>query len=197
MESSVFRYEGRDAFYQRDNRHYGRSVLLLHGYSFNSDVWQKARLYDTLLEAGFNVFGIDVPGFPNSRSRFSLEEEDMVRFLKKFADEKIEGGELVLLGSSASCGFALKFAEYYSNALHALILVGPAGVEDTNPERIKADTLVIWGSEDRLFAKGESTSFLERIKKEKTLVIEGAGHACYLDKPKEFNNGIAEFLKKI
>ncbi len=197
MESLVFKYDGHDAFYQSESRHNEKNVVLLHGYSFNCDIWQKTGLYDALLAIDFNVFGIDMPGFPNSRSRFSMDGEETVRFLKKFVDDRIEGGTLALLGSSASCGFALKFAEYYSSALEALILVGPAGIEDTNPEGINADTLVVWGSDDPILAKKGKTGILSRIKNEKTIVINGAGHACYLDKPKEFNKDIVEFLKKM
>lgn len=196
MESSIFRYGGREAFYQDEDRHYERNVVLLHGYSFNSDVWQKVGLYEALLGADFNVFGIDVPGFPNSRSRFSIGDEEMIKFLKEFADEKIEGGKLALLGSSASCDFALKFAERYSNALDALVLIGPAGISEIAAERIKARTMVVWGSEDPRLKRKEGLDILDRIKNRKMLVIAGAGHACYLDKPEEFNAGVVGFLGK-
>ncbi len=196
MESATFRYGSHDAFYQSENRHYEKNAVLLHGYSFNSDVWQKVGLYDALLDAGFNVYGIDVPGFPNGRSRFSIDDEAMVKFLKRFVDEKIGAGKLVMLGSSASCGFVLRFAENYSNAVDAAVLVGPAGIGEVDAGRIKADMLVVWGSDDPHYANKKEMDMLNWIKKKTVVVLEGAGHACYLDKPKEFVKSVTGFLKK-
>ncbi len=196
MEGAVFRYGNHEAFYQSENRHYERNAVLLHGYSFNSDVWQRVGLYDALLNAGFNVYGIDVPGFPNSRSRFSIDDETMVKFLKKFVDEKIGAGKVVMLGSSASCGFVLRFAENYSNAIKAFVLVGPAGILDADTGKIKANMLVVWGSDDPRYAEKEGMDVLNGVKKKAVAVLEGAGHACYMDKPEEFIKSVTEFLKK-
>ena len=55
----------------------------------------------------------------------------------------------------------------------------------------------ILGSEDRLLPKGAAEAFKEALPDMKVSMIEGAGHFCMLEKPKEFFEQLREFLREV
>ena len=59
---------------------------------------------------------------------------------------------------------------------------------------IKVPTLVIVGEEDKTFL-GECEYLHEKIKGSALEIIKGAGHMSMLQKPKEFNSAVREFLR--
>ncbi|HEY8948557.1 MAG TPA: alpha/beta fold hydrolase [Rhizomicrobium sp.] len=60
---------------------------------------------------------------------------------------------------------------------------------------IKVPSLVVVGSEDKPFLIA-ADYMAKKIPKAEKVVIEGAGHAANIDKPKTFNAAVLEFLKK-
>jgi len=61
---------------------------------------------------------------------------------------------------------------------------------------IKNPTLVVSGSLDMITPKALSDELAANIPGAKHIHIEGAGHISNLDKPKEFNKSLLDFLKK-
>ena len=43
----------------------------------------------------------------------------------------------------------------------------------------------------------ESKANLQALPKANVFEIQGAGHACYLDKPNEFHKGLFDFLSSL
>jgi pimeloyl-ACP methyl ester carboxylesterase len=62
-------------------------------------------------------------------------------------------------------------------------------------ERIKVPTLIIWGANDPLFPLQQAERAHKLLPKSKLAVIEGAGHTPQAEKPEEFNQHLASFLK--
>jgi pimeloyl-ACP methyl ester carboxylesterase len=67
-----------------------------------------------------------------------------------------------------------------------------------DPERLSEDlrtpTLIISGSEDE--ARAMTLDLARRIPGAEVVTIEGAGHACNIEQPWEFDRHVAEFLQK-
>ncbi len=61
--------------------------------------------------------------------------------------------------------------------------------------RIKAPTLVIIGTEDRIVSPRSSESLAERIPNARLLKIEGGSHTLIAEKRRRFNREVLEFLR--
>lgn len=169
----------------------GKDVILLHGMKFQATTWQELGTLDKLAAAGCHALALDMPGFGGSPAC----EEDQDKVLAEF----ITQGELdrpVLIGPSMGGRIALEFALNHPGILGGLILVGAVGVEE-NKDRLSQLNLpvfIIWGDEDRISPIANSEILLASIKGAKRLVIEGAPHPCYLDKPDKWHAAILDFL---
>ncbi|MCL4364965.1 alpha/beta hydrolase [Candidatus Marsarchaeota archaeon] len=192
MKMSSFDYlEHRMAyFYAKGDK---GNVILMHGYSFNSRVWEEIGLVERLNGQGYCIFCIDVPGFPKSANSEGLTDVEMTGFLEAFI--RTLHGNVVMLGSSASGYLALKFAEKHSRMLAGLIVVAPVNLERVMLDSITTHVLGIWGSKDTVSPVGRNGRMLQSIKNSKIRVLEGAAHACYLDKPQDFIDIISNFIK--
>ncbi len=191
METRTFDYKGiKTAYYYSEG---GRdSIMLLHGYSFNSAVWSEMGLVEALNGLGLSVLAIDVPGFPQSANKLVMNEAEMVAFLGALS--KTIEGKLFVLGTSASAHVVLKFAESGRDNLKGIVVVGPASVKGIALERIGAPVLAVWGSDDDVSPPYKSEDAIKSIKDSEISIIRNAGHACYLNQPKAFIRIVSDFI---
>ncbi|HUG75963.1 MAG TPA: alpha/beta fold hydrolase [Burkholderiales bacterium] len=63
-------------------------------------------------------------------------------------------------------------------------------------ESIRVPTLVITGSEDRVYSPALARDMARRIPGARLVEIEGAGHLTNLEQPGRFNQAVLEFLKE-
>lgn len=63
--------------------------------------------------------------------------------------------------------------------------------------KIKLPTLVICGSQDEMTPAKFAQYLASRIQGAKQVIIEGGTHAVNLEKPREFNRALAEFLESL
>lgn len=66
---------------------------------------------------------------------------------------------------------------------------------DGKLHEIKAETLVLWGKEDELMPVEFAYQFAENIPKTQLKIIPQCGHVPQIEKPKEFNQMLRDFLK--
>ncbi len=59
---------------------------------------------------------------------------------------------------------------------------------------IKNPTLIVFGKNDRETPLYMAKKLNEKIKNSKLIIIENAGHFCFIDKPLKFNTEVREFL---
>lgn len=194
METRRFEYKGMSISY---NYYQGGKdcIILLHGYSFNSKVWDEVGLTQALVSLGLSVIALDVPGFPQSLNKLVMNESELVSLIGAFA-KGIEG-RTFLLGASASAHAVLKFAEEKGSAVCGIIVVGPASVKGIAPDKIKARVLAVWGEEDDVAPAYKSEDAIRAIKGSKMSIIKGAKHACYLNQPKTFIKMVSDFISSI
>ncbi len=85
-----------------------------------------------------------------------------------------------------------------SNAVDTIRSMDMAGgfIPDIETElpKIKAPTLIIWGSEDRVIPPSYAEIFTRAIPGARLKIMEGAGHLPYVERPEEFNGIVMEFF---
>ncbi|MGC9099301.1 MAG: alpha/beta fold hydrolase [Candidatus Micrarchaeia archaeon] len=189
MIEETFEYKGIKFIYFKSiaSSNSRKNIILLHGYSFNSQIWEDVGLVKLLNELGYNVYAIDIPGFPKSRNKSG--DSIFLDFLKAFSDPL---GNVSILGSSAGGHLAAKFAEAFPEKVSQLILVGAVGLEEMRLQK-KIRILGIWGRNDKVSNPISAKKIIESFGG-RFVEIDG-NHACYLDSPEEFKKAIEEFLK--
>ena len=60
--------------------------------------------------------------------------------------------------------------------------------------RVKADTLILWGSKDKLIPAQYADDFAKAIDRSRVEILDGAGHMVPLERPDEVQNLIDKFL---
>jgi len=113
----------------------GTPILLVHGYPFNSQIWNRAS--DLLAARDFCVIAPDLRGFRQSPL---LSDSIQVTTMECFADDlflllqKMGITEkVVLVGLSMGGYVAIQFAKKYEDRLSEMILCGTKTVADTPP----------------------------------------------------------------
>jgi abhydrolase domain-containing protein 14 len=170
----------------------GRTVLLLHGARFDSGTWLEIGTYQKLAAAGFRVLGLDLPGFGRSEAVDVPREELLAELLPA-----LDVDAPVLVAPSMSGGFALPLLIHHPDAVSGFVAVAPAGVPDYEPEldAIRVPTLIIWGEKDTVIPVSIGERMERKINGSRLIVLEGASHPCYLDRPDEFHQALLDFLK--
>jgi abhydrolase domain-containing protein 14 len=197
MKEEQFFSKGEKFIFYKNTEVSFYKLLLLHGYSFNSDVWDLINLPEFLGKNQFSVYAFDIPGFPVSRNKKKINNIEIVNVLYELC-LKITSKKITILGSSAGSYFAVQFAERFPKLVNGLILVGPVKLELIKFDKIKVPIFGIWGSNDDVSDPVEGEKIF-KAHNAKTWIIENAPHACYLKEPKEFNKivlNIMEYIKK-
>ena len=179
-------------------------VVLLHGFSFSLDVWQESGVLQLLDDLGYQYLAMDLPRGKASRSdKFARKNfSDYAPFLDKvlshFVD--LEKAKFILLGASMGGGFALALALENPGRIAGLVMIAPSltGISEDSLSELDVPALLVWGEKDSIFPVEEYGKRLkELLPRAKLLIIKGAKHAAYLDKPQEFQELLADFLEEI
>ena len=175
----------------------GAPIVLLHGLSFCAETWVEIGLFDELAKE-YHVYSFDMPYGIKSRSdKFDAKSRDeYAEFLIDLL-KTLNINEPILLGASISGEVTLR---YLSNGYGAKagIVIGPVNVKSLAPNlnRITVPLLVVWGERDDISPPDNSKFLKDNIKNSEVHILKEAGHACYMDKPKEFKIIVKDFLKK-
>jgi pimeloyl-ACP methyl ester carboxylesterase len=172
----------------------GLPVLLLHGQRFHSGTWLEIGTYRKLASQGYHVVGIDLPGYGRS------EESDVPRegFLRELITE-LGIGKPVIVVPSMSGGFAFPLLIESSELAAGFVAVAPGGIQHYGSElhKIKVPTLILWGEKDAIIPLSLGEQLKSKVEGSRMVVLAGARHPCYLDRPDEFHQALLEFLETI
>lgn len=178
----------------------GRPVVLLHGYSFNADNWFSSGVAQALAES-YKIYAVDMPYGAKSRSsKFRANAEEYAKFLRKILDAlSLEDPPLV--GPSMS-GEVLMWYVALGYKTRLAVLVGPVGLDDKELQnalsRFNGRLVAIWGEKDEISPPSIYAPLLKRIlPSAQVVVMPGAGHPAYLDKPGEFVDILKNLLAEI
>lgn len=176
------------------------SVLLLHGKSFTSEDWLKIDAYRKIAQWGFNVYGIDYPGFGKSEANkiyaFDSENYSLASDFVRDLSDTVGIHYFTIVAPSMTGGIAAKSLIDHPDRVRSIIIVGGRGADALEKElsKIEKPVLIIWGENDKVIDVGLGRKYHDLIAGSKMVTIEGAGHAAYLDKPRQFFSVIKAFL---
>ncbi|KAG1662434.1 hypothetical protein FOA52_004015 [Chlamydomonas sp. UWO 241] len=177
-------------------------VLFLHGQKFTSQNWVDLGTLKHVLAQGLRAVAIDLPGFgasghlPFTDSNMRAE---LIKAALEFSGQGANVSEVgaVLVAPSMSGKWAIPFLDRYGLMLKGWVAIAPVGVmswggpwEYTHKQ---VGLLAVYGENDPMLA--EADTLLKLFARSRKAVINGAGHACYIDGPEVFHTQLAKFLE--
>jgi pimeloyl-ACP methyl ester carboxylesterase len=169
-------------------------VLLLHGARFHAGTWVETGTLEFLARKGYHVLALDLPGYGKS-GRFP---DGQTFHLAAFLDA-LKLDRVVLLSPSMSGRFAFPLLIEAPERVVGFIAVAPVGIADAAPRLRNPElpALLIWGSEDTVVQLSEAHRLEAALPDSELVVIEGASHPSYLDRPDEFHAAVLSFLDRL
>ena len=169
----------------------GLPVLLLHGARFHSGTWKQLGTLDRLAKEGFRAIALDLPGYGASKPGPPL---DLAQFV---ADAKLE--KPVVLAPSMSGDVALPFVTTHPDRVAGFVAVAPVGLEsyESALRKLALPTLIVWGEKDEVVPVAQAKALHGWVKDSQLVILSGARHPCYLDRPDEFHAALVAFLKSV
>lgn len=175
-------------------------VVFLHGYSFQGRTWYEAGIAGSLARRGYRVAAPDMPyGRSTSCTRRTRSIDLNLALIDRVVETLAPVEDPVLVGASLGGRVALYYA--LSRRVRGLFLAAPflrAG-EDVWEEMARlrgVPAAIVWGTRDRVVPRSVAERLAETLGA-KLIVYEGAGHAPYLDRPREFTRDLEAFLERV
>ena len=167
------------------------TVLLLHGARFTSETWHELGTIATLADAGHHVIALDLPGYGHSERSTVPRDE----FLSRTLSELWTTSRFVIVSPSMSGGFSLPLVAREPDQVLGYVPVAPVGIDEYRValRGVDVSTLVVWGENDQVIPVSEAAVLAEALNGE-TLILAGASHPCYLDRPDEFHEALLNFI---
>ncbi len=169
-------------------------VLLLHGARFSAETWRQLGTLELLAANGYRALAVDLPGFGRS------EECPLppARFLRELLAE-VTSVPPALVSPSMSGRFSLPLLAESPELVAALVAVAPAGIPEhlERLQDLEVPALLIWGENDRVVPRRHADELGRALKRSRTVLLPGAGHPSYLDRPEDFHRELLAFLGEI
>uniref|UniRef100_A0A9L0SAK5 Abhydrolase domain containing 14B n=1 Tax=Equus caballus TaxID=9796 RepID=A0A9L0SAK5_HORSE len=110
--------------------------------------------------------------------------------------DALDLGPPVVISPSLSGMYSLPFLTAPGSQVRGYVPVAPIctdKIRAADYASVKTSALIVYGDQDPM----GQTSFehLKQLPNHRVLVMEGAGHPCYLDKPEEWHTGLLAFLQ--
>ena len=180
-------------------------VLLFHGYSFSLDVWESIGTFDALSRHGIPYIAIDLPKGKATKSE-KIEKKELADYVPLLTDlirelgVNLDKSKFVIIGPSMGGAFALAFALKNTAKVLGLVLIAPSlsGVNEESLKNLEIPVLLVWGDRDNVFPVEQYGRELKQaLPQSKLLIIKGARHPAYLDRPQEFHELLFDFIEEI
>jgi abhydrolase domain-containing protein 14 len=175
----------------------GIPVVLLHGYSFYAETWVETGLFDELA-GDYSVYSFDMPyGAKSMSDKFNAENRNEYAVFLNNMMKTLNINRPILIGASISGEVTLRYLIHGYSAQTA-IAVGPVGIRSLGTQlgRISIPLLAIWGDKDTISPPADSKILKDHVKNAEIRIMDGAGHACYLDEPVKFTEIVKDFLQR-
>lgn len=170
------------------------TVLLLHGGRFTSETWRELGTITTLADAGYHVVALDLPGYGDSAPSAVPREEYLDRALGQLWPTT----RFVIVSPSMSGGYSLPFVVAQPARVAGYVPVAPVGVAQHRDAlgSVTVPAMVVWGEQDRVIPVAQAHVLAAALNGE-ILILSGAGHPAYLDRPDEFHRALLDFLGRL
>ena len=175
-------------------------VVFLHGYSFQGQTWYEAGIAGSLAARGYRVAAPYMPyGRSTSCTRRTRSVEASLAVIDRAVEMLAPGEPPVLVGASLGGRMALHYA--LARRVRGLFLAAPylrpdEGLWGELARLRGVPAVVVWGTRDRIVPRDVAERLAEALGA-RLVVYEGAGHAPYLDRPREFTRDLEAFLDEV
>ena len=171
--------------------HMGRSVLMLHGGRFSAETWRERGTIDLLAGLGYRVVCVDLPGFGQSPKA----DIDSDSFLGDLIDV-LELDRPVVVSPSMSGRVTLPLVTGQPQKVSGWVAVAPVAIGNYQEKlgQVTCPVLAIWGENDHVVPLSEQDLLVESVPNARKVVVQGAGHALYMDDADAFHDALVEFL---
>lgn len=168
------------------------TVLLLHGGRFSSQDWRELGTLEFLARQGYRALALDLPGFGGSEAS-ELSHEKFLGALAPLVSDR----PMVVVSPSMSGRFSLPLVIDRPSLLAGFVPVAPAAVAENlkGLQGSKVPTLIFWGGNDRMIPAKLGEQLSAVMPNSRLVVLEGASHPCYLDRPLDFHRELLQFLR--
>ncbi|MBN3288610.1 ABHEA protein, partial [Polyodon spathula] len=169
-------------------------VVLLHGQAFTSKTWEDLGTLTLLASHGYQALALDLP----EDSESVKTDQNRTNLLLRFLDS-LEVQAPVLVSPSMSGRFSLPLLMLHSSRLRGFVAVAPVGTKlysEQQYQNIQTPTLIVFGALDGSLGT-QSLKNLSQLPHHTVVRIDGAKHACYMDKPREFHQALLIFLSRL
>ncbi|XP_062356769.1 protein ABHD14A [Cinclus cinclus] len=174
-------------------------VLFLHGQAFTSKTWEALGTLALLAGEGYRAVAIDLPGYGDSPPVEMVVTAQGRRTFLDLVLRELGMQRPVLVSPSMSGRFALPFLLAHGDQLAGFVPISPVGTKDYTAEQyrgVQTPTLILYGDRDTRLAP-QALQNLQHLPEHRVVVLSGAGHACYLDKPEDFHQALLGFLHQL
>ncbi|MGD2182611.1 alpha/beta fold hydrolase [Lusitaniella coriacea] len=194
IDSKYIKVQRATIHYLEAEKKGSQTIVLLHGASFQAQTWQNLGTLDFLAQQDYQVVAVDMPGYGQSEAFSGTPSE----FLREFL-ESLNLHLPILVSPSMSGSYALPFLIDYTNRLRGLVAIAPVGIVryQDRLRGIELPTLALWGSNDRIIPLQQADLLAQLMPNTQKVVIEDAGHACYMRATTEFHQHLLEFIQKL
>jgi abhydrolase domain-containing protein 14 len=170
------------------------TVLLLHGARYDAETWRKLGTLERLIGAGYRVLALDLPGFGSSPASDTPRAELLARLLPLVAGEPV-----VVVAPSLAGLYVLPLVAERPDLVMGWVGIAPAGIAEHAAalSGSSVPALLLWGAKDEVVPVAEARKLTAAVPSAKLVVLQGAGHACYLERPEDFHRELLAFLAKV
>jgi abhydrolase domain-containing protein 14 len=170
------------------------TVLLLHGARFVAEDWESLGTLSVLAAAGHRAVAIDLPGKGRSPDAGLPEETLLAELLPALAVRRP-----VIVAPSMAGAYAFPFLVAHPADAAGLVACAPVGIAEHEAALAKLElpALIVWGSADDIVPPAHADVLARALRGSRKLLLEGAGHPAYREKPDEFHAALLEFLASL
>jgi len=189
-ESSV-QYQGHPIHMLTAGPEKGRAVLLLHGGRFDASTWKKLGTLQVLADSGYRALAVDLPGAGKSPG-WMMDPKNFLAGLIGVLD--IERPVVISPSRSGSLSFPLILD--FPEKVSGYVAIAPVGVEKyaRQLKQSPIPALIVWGEKDQQFPPALAKTLAAGFKTAEVVILPGAKHPAYLDRPKLFHEALLKFL---
>lgn len=176
-------------------------VLLLHGREFTSANWASLKTMDILAARGYRVVAMDLPGHGKTTYKFNYsDEKNRAKVLGSFI-HKVGLHSPVIVSPSESGRYSLPYiaALKHLKAVSGFVSIAVEGTDRVPGKDFKhfPPTLILRCSKDTSLGVTSLNAIKLLVPDTQVKIIEGKGHACYINKSKELNELLLNFMENI
>lgn len=170
------------------------TVLLLHGARFSSQTWRELGTLELLARQGYRALALDLPGYGQSEAS-DISRAQVLGTLVPLISE----GPVVVISPSMSGAFSFPLLTGRPSFVAGFVPVAPAAIAAHLDELrgSKVPTLIFWGDNDRIIPLKQGEQLKRAMTNSRLVVLEGAEHPCYLDRPLDFHRELLQFLRSL